>query len=188
MNAMGSTAPEVSLYARAISHSGVLRARRGMKHIPRCGSLDLLLVERVQIIVLVLKVPDIAVSLPSYESKNNVSRTGDTVLIIEKHRPRKRMLLSLQKGITTPADWSSESVLTFLSAPVSHTQTWRSLMRLNPVVAMRSCSPIHTTTGALDTAVTLTNTHGVSSSARVEQSDLAIARRGGEELAGRVET
>ena len=41
MNAMGSTAPEVILYARAISHSGVLRARRGMKHIPRCGSLDL---------------------------------------------------------------------------------------------------------------------------------------------------
>ena len=41
MNAMGSMAFEVSLYARAISHSDVLTARRGTKHIPRCGSLDL---------------------------------------------------------------------------------------------------------------------------------------------------
>jgi len=41
MNEMGSMAFEVSLYARAISHSGVLTARRGTKHIPRCGSLDL---------------------------------------------------------------------------------------------------------------------------------------------------
>jgi len=38
---MGSTAPMVSLYARAISQSEVLSARRGTKHIPRCGSLDL---------------------------------------------------------------------------------------------------------------------------------------------------
>ncbi len=41
INAMGSTAPMVSLYARAISQSEVLSARRGTKHIPRCGSLDL---------------------------------------------------------------------------------------------------------------------------------------------------
>jgi hypothetical protein len=42
MNAMGSMEfEEVTLYARAISHSEVLTARRGTKHIPRCGSLDL---------------------------------------------------------------------------------------------------------------------------------------------------
>lgn len=41
MNAIGSMAFEVSLYARAISQSDVLTARRGTKHIPRCGSLDL---------------------------------------------------------------------------------------------------------------------------------------------------
>ena len=59
------------------------------------------------------------------------------------------MLLSLQKGITTPADWSSARVLTLLSEPVSHTITWRSLMRLNPVVARRSRSPNHTTRAPL---------------------------------------
>ena len=43
--AMGSIqedeADETTLYARAISHSETLSARRGRKHIPRCGSLDL---------------------------------------------------------------------------------------------------------------------------------------------------
>ena len=43
--ATGSTqeyeADEITLYARAISHSATLRARRGRKHIPRCGSMDL---------------------------------------------------------------------------------------------------------------------------------------------------
>jgi hypothetical protein len=38
---IGSMAFVVSLYALAISHSKVLTARRGTKHIPRCGSLDL---------------------------------------------------------------------------------------------------------------------------------------------------
>lgn len=41
MNAIGSMAFVVSLYALAISHSEGLTARRGTKHIPRCGSLDL---------------------------------------------------------------------------------------------------------------------------------------------------
>ena len=41
MNAIGSMAFVVSLYALAISHSEVLTTRRGTKHIPRCGSLDL---------------------------------------------------------------------------------------------------------------------------------------------------
>jgi hypothetical protein len=41
MNAIGSMEFVVSLYALAISHSEVLSARRGTKHIPRCGSLDL---------------------------------------------------------------------------------------------------------------------------------------------------
>jgi hypothetical protein len=41
MNAMGSMAVVVSLYARAISHSDVLTTRLGTKHIPRWGSLDL---------------------------------------------------------------------------------------------------------------------------------------------------
>ena len=59
------------------------------------------------------------------------------------------MLLSLQKGITTPADWSSVIVLRFLSAPISHTPTCRSLIRLKPVVAMRSRSPIQTTRAPL---------------------------------------
>ena len=43
--AMGSIqddeADEITLYARAISHSETLSARRGRKHIPRCGSMDL---------------------------------------------------------------------------------------------------------------------------------------------------
>ncbi len=41
MNAIGSMAFVVSLYPLAISHSEVLMARRGTKHIPHCGSLDL---------------------------------------------------------------------------------------------------------------------------------------------------
>jgi hypothetical protein len=41
INEMGSMVVVVSLYARAISHSDVLTARRGTKHIPRWGSLDL---------------------------------------------------------------------------------------------------------------------------------------------------
>ena len=41
MNAMGSTEFADSLYARAISQSATLSARRGRKHMPRCGSVDL---------------------------------------------------------------------------------------------------------------------------------------------------
>jgi hypothetical protein len=47
INAIGSTVPPppgppvVTLYARAISHSPTFSARRGRKHIPRCGSEDL---------------------------------------------------------------------------------------------------------------------------------------------------
>lgn len=42
-------------------------------------------------------------------------------------------------------------------------------------------------TGALDAAMALSNTHGLSAGARVEQSDLAVARCGSEELASRAE-
>lgn len=38
MNAIGSIADVVTLYARAISHSVTSNARRGRKHIPRCCS------------------------------------------------------------------------------------------------------------------------------------------------------
>ncbi len=41
MNAMGSIEDPWTLYARAISHSLMLRARRGRKHMPRWGSEDL---------------------------------------------------------------------------------------------------------------------------------------------------
>lgn len=40
-NAIGSIPDVVTLYARAISHSVTSNARRGRKHIPRCGSEDL---------------------------------------------------------------------------------------------------------------------------------------------------
>ena len=41
MNVMGSTVFTVSLYAHMISHSKVLTAQHGMKHILCCGLLNL---------------------------------------------------------------------------------------------------------------------------------------------------
>jgi hypothetical protein len=40
-NAIGSIPVALTLYARAISQSLTLSARRGKKHMPRCGSADL---------------------------------------------------------------------------------------------------------------------------------------------------
>jgi len=41
MKAIGSIPDATTLYARAISQSDTLNARRGRKHMPRCGSADL---------------------------------------------------------------------------------------------------------------------------------------------------
>ena len=59
--------------------------------------------------------------------------------------PRKRMLLSVQKGMSTPEVWSIVRVLMLLSPPVSQIAAWRSLILLKPVVAIHSLSPIQTT-------------------------------------------
>lgn len=53
------------------------------------------------------------------------------------------MLLSVQNGMSTPEDWSIVVVLMFARLPVSQIATWRSLILLKPVVAMRSLSPNH---------------------------------------------
>ena len=55
------------------------------------------------------------------------------------------MLLSVQNGMSTPDVWSIVSVLTLLSPPVSQIAACRSLILLNPVVAILSLSPIQTT-------------------------------------------
>src|ERR1700722_9304442 len=68
---------------------------------------------------------------------------------ISKDRPRKRTLLSDQNGITTPEDWSKVVVRMFANEPVSQTPTCLSLILLNPVVAILSKSPIHTTRAPL---------------------------------------
>ena len=78
-------------------------------------------------------------------------------------------------------------ILTFERLPVSQSATWRSLILLKPVVAMRSLSPIQTTrapcttgtstnyrvrlphaTTHLDATVALAYAHGVAARTRVE--------------------
>lgn len=55
------------------------------------------------------------------------------------------MLLSDQKGMRTPDVWSIVVIFTLVNPAVSQIAIWRSLILLNPVVAMLSRSPSHTT-------------------------------------------
>lgn len=120
----------------------------------------LVLCKREEVVGLILVVADVSVSIfdVSHTSKdtNHGARLTPCPLMTKKlttvdrdenprDPPRKRMLLSVQKGISTPEVWSMVSVLILLNPPVSQIAAWRSLILLKPVVATRSLSPIQTT-------------------------------------------
>ena len=100
--------------------------------------------------------------------------------LIEVNAPRNKILLSVQNGITTPADWSSEIVLMFPKFPVSQTLTWRSDILLKPVVASLSNSPIQVTREPLIPAwpsVVLTGSPPVRGSKRRNFLSLQVVAR-----------
>jgi hypothetical protein len=79
------------------------------------------LIQWIKVIVLIFIVSDISISLAGYYTEDRQwlekrEKSGNL--------PRKRILLSLQNSITTPADWSSMVVLRFLSELASYTPTY----------------------------------------------------------------
>jgi hypothetical protein len=106
INAIGSMALVVSLYACAISHSGVLTTRRGTKRIPRCGSLDLCSSKHAGCCSHIQSTEYFhdSIALSGYRERTR----GEGGLRGQQARrgegrgsPGNRMLLSLQNGITT---------------------------------------------------------------------------------------
>jgi hypothetical protein len=95
------------------------------------------------------------------------------------------MLLSLQKGITTPADWSSVIVLRFL----------RSLPRTDLLIAHPAGAHCRNTITvahpdnvcALDASMALGNAHGLSALAGIKQAQFVVAGGCRKELASRAE-
>ena len=150
----------------------------------------LVLVQRVQVVVLILKVSDIAVALPSYQKQdthNGVSSSAGDESTDRKEPTEEENVVVAPKGHHDARGLVECERLDALERP--------SLPHANLAIAHTAkpgrrdavavAHPHDTST--LDTAVALAYAHGVSARTRVEKADLAIARRGGEELASGVE-
>jgi hypothetical protein len=142
------------------------------------------LIQRVQIVVLVLKVPDIAVALPSCQKKKNTTLVAccwgedrkepteeeDIVVAPEGHHDARGLVQCERLDVLERASLPHGHLAIAHAAEPGRRD------------AIAVAHPHNA--GTLDAAVALSDAYGVAAGARVEQAELAVAGRGGEELAG----